>query len=244
MRYYKIVLLIFAYLYVPSLWGVQKIVVSDSDVIKVKLSSRELTRIAVEGGRVEKLWGAAGMLETQVDKKEGEVFLRPSGLSANVLSFFIRDSYGSTYTLIAEQNDIPSQTIILSPTHKISKIEKEKYKNRPFVIAIKELIKILYREDADAKNYDVKEANEEIKLWKEVILIHFKTYSGEKLLGEVYKLKNISKQEMQLSENEFLNFRPNILAIAIEKLSLNQNETTKIYIVRENNVRRNNMDKR
>lgn len=217
-------------------WGIQKFVVTDGDVIKVKFSAHEITRIAVEGGRVEKLWGSAGIFETQTDKKEGDLFLRATAAAANAVSFFVRDSFGSTYTIIAEQEDIPSQTIILAPTNRSSKVEREKFKNRPLIISIKELVKIMVQEGKksgeDQGRYEVSESSEEIKLWKEAKLVQLKTYRMEKLLGEVFELKNTSKEEMQLTESEFLNFRPNILAVAIEMLGLKQNEVTKIYIIR------------
>lgn len=217
--------------------GMQKFVVTDGDVIKVKFSAREITRIAVKGGRIEKLWGSAGIFETQTDKKEGDLFLRATAAAANAVSFFVRDSFGSTYTIIAEQEDIPSQTIILAPTNRSSKVERERFKNRPLIISIKELVKIMVQDGkksgGDQNRYEVSEVNnEEIKLWKEAKLVHLKTYRMEKLLGEVFELKNTSKEEMQLTESEFLNFRPNILAVAIEMLGLKQNEVTKIYIIR------------
>ena len=85
--------------------------------------------------------------------------------------------------------------------------------------------------NAAAKNYEVKNKDVKVKLWKEVEMKHLKTYEGERLSGDTYQLKNISKSEMQLSEDEFLHFRPGILAVAIENLKLKSEELTKVYIV-------------
>ncbi|MBF0208380.1 MAG: hypothetical protein HQK53_15995 [Oligoflexia bacterium] len=47
MRWILLVLLFFV---AKSAFGIQKVVVNDGDVVKIKLSSRELTRLAIEGG--------------------------------------------------------------------------------------------------------------------------------------------------------------------------------------------------
>lgn len=218
--------------YSVIVFGVQKIVVTDGEIIKIKLSEKELTRIAVDGGRIDKLWGATGILETQTDKKDGEIFLRPSSSAAKVFSFFIRDNFGSTYTMVADQVDIPSHTILLSPTNRLSNFDKEKFKNRGLVSQIKQLIKVMANPGDESKKIDSKEHNEEIRLWKESKITLIKSYELEKIKGEVFTIKNISKEEMQLRENEFLNFRPNVLAVAIDKSNLKQEEETKLYIVR------------
>jgi len=219
--------------FLPSLLlGEQRFSVSTGDVVRIKLSSRELTRVAVENGRIDKLWGASGILESQVDKKEGEIFLRPSASASKAFSFFIRDSFGSTYTVIAEQFDIPSQTVILAPTNKISKADKEKYKNRDLVSKIKELIKVMANRDSANDKIQSHNQNEVVGLWAESRVILVKTHRLETLKGETFSFKNISKKDMQIVENEFLNFRPNILAVAIEKLNLRPGEETKLYVVR------------
>lgn len=225
-------IMVLMFLMVPAALGMQKISVNNGELVKIKLSSRELTRITVDGGRIERFWGPSGMLESQVDKKEGELFVRPSSLAGNAFSFFIRDNFGSTYTLVAEQVDIPSQTIILSPTNRLSSSEKEMYKNRSVVLKIKELIKIMARNNISANKVAAQEKNEEIPLWKESRLLLIRSYQLDKLQGEVYILKNISSANMQLLESEFLNFRTKVLAVAIEKLSLKASEETRIFLVR------------
>lgn len=209
----------------------QKFSVADGDVIKVKLSSRDLTRITVEGGKIEKLWGPSGILETQSDKKEGEIFLKPGLNAGNALSFFVRDNFGSTYTIIGEQFDIPSQTIALSPLRKLSKTSKDKLKSHSIVKEIKSIIKAMSQGDIEG-NYESVIVNKEISLWKEVKVNHIKDLLGEKIIGEVYQLQNISLVEMKFTEEEFLNFRPDILAVSIDRLMVPKNELTQFYIIR------------
>jgi type-F conjugative transfer system secretin TraK len=207
--------------------------VKDGDVIKVKISSRELTRIVVKGeGKIEKVWAAGGVLETQIDKKRGEVFLRPSVKAATAISFFVRDSFGSTYTLIAEQFDIPSQTILIDPLVKGSSREGDKFKNRPIISKIKNMIKAMAGDSELEKNYGIEEVGREIKWWKETEILLLKTFSSEKLVGELFRVKNITKERMVMDEKEFLNFMPEILAISLIKLSLEPDEETKLLIVR------------
>lgn len=230
----KYFLIIFALLFLINTpaYGEQKFNVSSGDVVKIKLSSRELTRIAVENGRIDKLWGSSGILESQVDKKEGEIFLRPSSMASHAFSFFVRDNFGSTYTIIAEQVDIPSQTVILVPNNRVSRVDKEKYKNRGLVVKIKDLIKVMANPDTNLDKIQSQDRHELISLWKESRVTLVKTYQMDTLKGETFSFKNISNQDMQVVENEFLNFRPNTLAVSLEKLSLKPDEETKLYIIR------------
>ncbi|MBF0315140.1 MAG: type-F conjugative transfer system secretin TraK [Oligoflexia bacterium] len=228
----KVLLIIVLMVMCSSVFAVQKLIVNDGDVLKVKLSSRELTRLAVEGGRVDRMWGASGLLESQSDKKDGELFLRPSSTAAKVFSFFVRDNFGSTYTIIAEQQDIPSQTVILAPVKRISKEEKERYKNRNVVSKIKDLIKAMANDELDSKKMESEKHHEEINLWKESRITLVKSYRMEKLKGEVFRFKNISKEAMKLLESEFLNFRKDTLAVAIDQLTLKPEEETNLYVIR------------
>ena len=109
----------------------------------VKISSRELTRITVEGaGRLAKVWGSAGVLEIQPDKDKGEIFIRPSATAPNSLSFFVRDDQGATYTVVASQHDIPSETILLKPAAPRKRVGRgDRYRTTPFVERVKRLMK-------------------------------------------------------------------------------------------------------
>ena len=94
--------------------AVQLIEVVSGQTATVKVSAKELTRIAMaDGARIERVWGMDEHMQVQPDADAGQVFLRPALGSAKAFSFFVRDDAGETYTLLALPVDMPSDTVLL-----------------------------------------------------------------------------------------------------------------------------------
>ena len=73
--------------------------------------------------------------------------------------------------------------------------------------------------------------NKEVPLWKEGRLILVAKYMDGDVVGEKYRLTNVSPSEMLLVEQEL--YRRGVRAIAVEHHTLMQGDGTDIYIVRE-----------
>lgn len=208
--------------------------VKDGDTITIKLSSHDLTRIAIEGGRLDKVWGVPGQAEITPDKDKGEAFVRASPGAPAAISFFARDDMGSTYTIVAQQFDVPSETVILKPmSAKKSKDQSATYKSVPLVESIKRLMKAMAT-DVVLDGYISDSVNVDVKLWKETKITLQKSYSSKELLGEVYQVKNVSGNTMNFQEREFLDFGSHVQAVALEVLELANGESTLLFIVRRN----------
>lgn len=212
----------------------QEFRVKDGDTITVKISSRELTRITVDGeGRLDKVWGSAGILEIQPDKERGEIFVRPSPAAPTALSFFVRDDLGATYTLVAQQHDIPSETIILKPAAPRKTVGRgSEYRSTPFVERVKRLMKGMALGDT-IDGYSFDDAEKKVPLWAETNIVLRRVYTGYDLLGEIYTIQNTSDKEMVFHEREFLDFGDYVQAVALERLELAKGETTFLYVVRK-----------
>jgi len=65
-----------------------------------------------------------------------------------------------------------------------------------------------------------------------VILEEVRAYSGMYLKGIVFSVRNNTKKEIYLPENQF--YRPGILAVSIQKQRLSPGETTTLYLVERN----------
>lgn len=221
-------------LYSGSANAAQEFRVKDGDTITVKVSSRELTRISIQGeGRLDKVWGSAGVLEIQPDKDKGEIFIRPAPGAPTALSFFVRDDMGATYTIVAQQHDIPSETIILKPAAPRRSVGRgSEYRSTPFVDRVKRLMKgMALGEQVDGYSYE--DSEKKVPLWAETQIILRRTYTGYDLLGEIYTIQNISDADMNFHEREFLDFGSRVQAVSLERLSLGKGETTFLYVVRK-----------
>jgi len=217
----------------PLLQAAQEFRVKDGDTIKVKISSRELSRIAVTGeGRLDKVWGASGVLEIQPDKERGEIFIRTTGGAPAAFSFFVRDDSGATYTIVAQQYDIPAQTILLKSVALRKSMKREStYLVTPLVELVKQLMKGMAL-GGSISGYVLEDLRETIPLWKEANIVLRRVYRGNDLIGEVYTIENRTDQVLKFHESEFMNFGGRTQAVALEYLSLQTDKTGFLYIVR------------
>lgn len=219
---------------VNKAYAAQEFRVKDGDTVTVKISSRELTRITVNGeGRLDKVWGATGVLEINPDKEKGEIFVRPLRSAPTSFSFFVRDDSGATYTIVANQHDIPSETVLLKPAAPRKSIGRgSEYRSTPYIERVKRLMKGMALGE-DIPGYTFDDAEKKVPLWAETNITLRRVYTGYDLLGEIYTLENISDKEMVFHEREFLDFGDKVQAVALEQLSLAKGETTFIYVVRQ-----------
>lgn len=208
--------------------------VKDGDTITVKISSRELTRLAVFGdGRIDKVWKTVGVLDVQSDIASGEIFVQPLPGAPALISFFIRDNSGATYTVVAQQYDVPSESIILKPAGVLKSIGRgSEYRATPYVDRIKRLIKGMAL-GGDVDGYSFEDTKEIVPLWKEANIELIRVYTGYDLSGETYIIKNVSGKEMVLGEREFFDFGNGVRAVALERSTLADDESTFVYVVRK-----------
>jgi len=231
-----LVILLLSPLFVTGAFAAQAFVVSDGDTVKAQISARELTRISVDGGRLDKVWGAPGVLDIQPDLEQGEIFIRPTISAPPALSFFVRDDSGATYTIVAQQYDVPAQTIILRSDAPRKVIEETAQEAAlPFVGKIKQLIKSMVLAEPKG-GYRLVETEELVPLWEETEIVLRRVYKSSRLSGEVYSIKNLTDQTVTLHEREFINLRGRTQAVALEKSSLASGESAFLYIVREGAV--------
>ncbi len=212
----------------------QEYEVGDGESITFQLSASELTRIAVSGkGKIVKAWTASGALEIKPDKDNGEIFIR-SISPMKAVSLFVRDDSGSIYTLVGVKHDIPSETVILIPKRTVKRKTGEVNINHfslPLVTKVKELIRAMALGD-ELDEYSIVSLNRIVPLWKETYIRYREQYQGYELLGEVYTIRNISNEMLELSENEFLEFGGDTVAVALDSLSLAPGKKTNLYVVR------------
>lgn len=217
----------------------QKFNVKNGDTIMVEVSAKDLTRIAVDGsGKLADIKVAAGILEIEPDLDRGDLHIRPLPGAPATFSFFLTDDLGSTYTIVAQQSDVPSETVLLridnSRRDKDGVQDSEK-KTIPYVESIKQLIKAMAL-NVTPDGYAFDEVNKKVPVWKETSITLTQLYTGYDLLGEVYVLQNLTKEQMTFNEKEFFEFGENVRAVGLDKLSLEAGETTHVYVVRAKGV--------
>lgn len=213
-------------------FAAQQLTVEDGKSYSIKVSANELTRLVVKQGRIDKAWANTNAWRLEADKSSGEIFVRGVTAPRKAFSFFIKDSFGNTYTLVAQPYDVPSETVELEPkTRKLAgNAAKEARGNQPYVGDIKSILRDLA--SGNIKNYFCSESGEEVPLWAETQINLLTQCDNGSLQGDVYLISNISGGDMVLSEKEFANFGKDVRAVALEHLQLKTGQATRLYVVR------------
>jgi conjugal transfer pilus assembly protein TraK len=195
-----------------------------------KISARELTRITIDRARVRAVTGLEGQLLLEKDDHTGSVYVRPTDTSRPVNVFVTADS-GRTYALVLQPVDMPADTIVLRdrtqrPASEASGLERSGAHEK----VVKALVVALATGEL-VPDLELREAGREIALWREARFFLERSYVGRRIVGDRYRLTNISPASMRIAEAEL--FKPGVLGIAVERLELAPGESTPVYVVRE-----------
>ena len=149
------------------------------------------------------------------------------------VTVFVSDEKGVTYKLILVPRPVAGEEIIIRPpSEKATPSSRAAADGR--TVSYQRRIKDLMLVMADDELKDSVETipvNKEVPLWKEGRLILVAKYMDGEVVGEKYRLTNVSPSEMLLVEQEL--YRRGVRAIAVEHHTLMQGDGTDIYIVRE-----------
>lgn len=213
--------------------ALQLVEVADGQTVTVKVSSRDLTRLAMaDGGHIARVWGLEDHMQVQPDRQGGQVFLRPvPGASHQAFSFFVRDDRGATYTVLAVPVDMPSDTVLLRAKAQLAETAAHtSTRALAYITGIKSLIRAMARGGVP-DGYVPTALDTPVPLWAKTRLVLVARFSGA-LTGEVYRLTNLSKKPMRLDERELGDLVDDVEAVAIADPVLAPSATTRVYLVR------------
>lgn len=214
----------------------EPIEVNDGDTVPVTLSSKEVTRISIEGsGKIATVRGVEGVVQITVDKEAGDIYLRPLK-PEQAFSFFVRDSFGNTYTLAAKTADLPSQSIELKPLSTqrvVDELQIQRYKDMPLKSRVAELTKAMAgQSDITGFDREILKLPVIIKRWKEVEFSLTEIWTGYEIKGEVFQVKNVTSEKLVFHEREFLDVGQGVIAAAMENMQLEPSATTRVFVVK------------
>lgn len=214
-----------------SVFALQIVDVMDGQTVPVKISLKELNRIAMsDGTRIDHIWSADNRVRVEPDQTAGQLFIRVTGKTP--FSLFVRANNGETYTLLAAPTDIPAQTVFLKPPYHNTRNDNTANRALPYIKRIERLMATLGRH-ALPEGYTPRASSRIISLWEEVQLEQKVIYTGDTLIGEAYTLTNLTQNSVRLTERELRSLpgQP-IVAIAIDKHELRAHESTDVFVVR------------
>lgn len=209
---------------------------ADRGHVQVNISVNETNRLAIDGRRIANVVPSIkGVLAGQKDESLGAYYFTLASDSPNqgTVTVFVSDEKGVTYKLILVPRPVAGEEIIIRPPN-----EKAASSSRAApdgrTVSYQRRIKDLMLVMADDELKDSVETiavNKDVPLWKEGRLILVAKYMDGEVVGEKYRLTNVSASEMLLVEQEL--YRRGVRAVAVEHHTLMQGDGTDIYIVRE-----------
>jgi conjugal transfer pilus assembly protein TraK len=226
------VLLSLALLSAPGVEALQIIDATPGQNQPVNISLKEITAIRVQGGRIRSFFATDGELTVEKDDSVGQIFVRPI-VTDKPINVRLTVRTGQTYNLILHVKDIPQEDIEI---REAAEVKPSPYGDNPRTTisllykSIRSLITSMALEKAPA-HVSYKVANKEFKFWDKTKLVLIGNYAERDLIGEKYALTNNGDHVIRLVEQEF--YRNRVVAVSIEDLELDPEQTTYVYVVRE-----------
>ena len=209
---------------------------ADRGHVQVNISASEQNRLAVEGRRIVTVVPSQkGVLSTANDELLGALYFTLASDSPNhgTVTLFVSDDRGTTYKLILVPRPIPGEEVILRPPADVSARPSLATTADGRAVSYQRRIKDLVLVMADPTLQDALEVvpvNKDVPLWTEGRLVLVAKYLDGDMVGEKYRLTNVSPTDMLLVEQEL--YRHGVLAVSIEHHTLTPGDATDIYIVR------------
>ncbi len=205
----------------------------DGETVLAKVSRKEVTRIAIERGRIRKVTGNAGEFVLEKDDDKGQIFIRPvSPDSSKPINVFVT-SERTTIGLLLQPVDTPSDTIVIREARDTPVGPARIERSGRHVRTMKNLL-LAMAGDALPDDMEVREPGREMALWPGTRLTLQRLWLGAGMVGEKYQLVNAGHAAMDVAERQL--FKSGVMAVSVEQSSLRPGEATQLFVIRERRV--------
>ena len=190
------------------------------------------SRITVDGGRVVQFVYDEAELTVEKDETNGQLFVRPK--KDGPISVFVITEQ-NTHALVLQPQDVPVATVFVRDSKRTdgrpeSKVQIEKAGSLD--AAIKRLVTVMAMGETSAE-FTVVEVGKPIALWAESSFELLRRFEGRQVIGEHYRLTNISGKTMRLAEQEL--YKDGVIGVSVELHELAPGASTDVFVVRINN---------
>lgn len=233
-RYLKIILLLISIIGFSSSFALQAKAAKDNETVFFKISAREFNRIFVSGDRIIAVKGkddSYQIKEFNGKYDQGVLYLKPSFYyQKKPFSIFITTELGHTFTLFLNPIDVPSENIEIKSISASKKIAAKWETNQSYTQLIIELMRQMVNQQQPEGYAVIPLGKVKPKVFSSGLTMQLLTiYRGSYLEGEIWRLKNISKNRLNLSPREF--YQDNIRAASLINETLNCGDETILYRV-------------
>lgn len=227
----KFSLMVLPLLFSGSCYALQVKSAVNNTTITAKISATDVTRIMVQGDRIQSVRGVKGAYSRENDNNSGEIYIQPTAMyQHHAFTLLINTELGRHYTLLLNPMAVPSDTLMLVPRG-VNEAQAAKFENSsPYETTIAHLIRDM-RTGSRPEGYAVRSANEKKRyLYGNIAYIQLKTiYQGLNLRGEIWEVTNTRSQTITLTERAF--YKVGTRAVSLETMEIAPHGTTYLYRV-------------
>jgi conjugal transfer pilus assembly protein TraK len=209
-------------------WALQIIPVREGETAFAKIAADDLTRIAIEGGRIQSWHTIKGRLSIEKDARTGQIYIRPLDRGEPV-SLFLTAESGATYALTLQPVDVPAESLILKEQARRASKPSAAERADSRVQMIKRLA-LMMASDRLPDDMEVRERGEVVRLWQGSRFIWLRSWLGSAVAADLYQLTNTGADEMRVAEPEL--YRPGVLSVGVENLVLRPGDSTRVFVIR------------
>jgi len=201
---------------------------NNGDTISATISSTNLTRIEIEGQKIIKDYSAA-TVSKKITEPLGQVYLVPN--QETPFNLYIVSDSGNTYNLhLTPQKKVAGDSIVIKPAGNTHKAKALAFNSESYIRKLNYLLKMMYLNQEAGGDYSVHSENQQFASYDGLESILYKTYQNEEFIGQVLLIKNVSREELRLTEGQF--YSEGSLAIALEHPELKVNGFSRIFIIK------------
>ena len=217
-----------------SAYGLQTLHLKVNESGTAKISAFELSRIFVDGDRIQSVRGIDNTYVFKSDRITGEVFLKPTPeYQQKPFTVHLTTEGGRTFSLLLIPFGTPAQNIMIKPQG-VKKKQAEKWEvSLPYEKTLTNLIIAMFN-GSEPEGFDVENISEAKKSYLgDVATLQLQTvYIGERLKGEIYVITNRKKIPITRTESEF--YRVGTRAIALSENVIPGQKSTFLYVITNN----------
>lgn len=203
----------------------------NNKTITAKISSTDVTRIMVQGDRIQSVRGIKGAYTRENDNMTGEIYIQPTALYQNrAFTILISTESGHHYTLLLNPMSVPSDTLMLVPRG-VNEARAAKFENSsPYEMTIAHLVRDM-RTESRTEGYSIRNIDENKRyLYGNIAYLKLKAiYQGMNIRGEVWEVTNTRSNNIVLTEKDF--YKAGTRAISLENIEVPPHGVTYLYRV-------------
>ena len=221
-----------------SAHALQIIEPADGETVIARISRKELTRIAVEDGRVRRLFGNSGEFVLEKDEERGEVYLRPTSPTATKpINVFVSTGRISV-SLLLEPVDTPAEAIVIREP-KSATLAASPLRAQTHVRQLKHLA-LAMADGASVEGFEAKRVAQLLPAADGLRVLIESRWIGTTLIGERLEVRNATKEPRTLTERTFakagvmaIAFDPDTEVTAAGEVHLAAGERVRLTVIRE-----------